>query len=86
MCRAVRENRELNVGMRIGVHSGMVLSGLIGVHKWQYDIWSIDSMIASSMEHNGVPGSVHTTKTTFENLREEQKRNLKIIGMTRFII
>ncbi|RWS16807.1 adenylate cyclase type 6-like isoform 1, partial [Dinothrombium tinctorium] len=62
----VREARDLNVDMRIGVHSGMVLSGLIGLQKWQYDIWSIDCMIASLMEHQGVPGRVHCTKTTLD--------------------
>ncbi len=66
--------------MRIGVHSGMVLSGLIGVHKWQYDIWSLDSVIASSMEHNGVPGHVHITKTTLDLIPYAQRTDLVIKG------
>jgi class 3 adenylate cyclase len=66
--------------MRIGVHSGMVLSGLIGVHKWQYDIWSLDSVIASSMEHNGVPGHVHITKATLDLIPLAQRTDLVIKG------
>ena len=66
--KSVREEREVDVNMRIGIHSGMVLSGMLGLHKWQYDIWSQDSMTASAMEHHGVPGFVHVTKTTLDLL------------------
>lgn len=48
----------------------MVLSGIIGVHKWQFDIWSEDSILASAMEHNGVPGFVHITKETLDLVHE----------------
>jgi adenylate cyclase len=42
--------------MRIGVHSGKILSGLLGICKWQYDVWSRDVIIANSMEQAGKPG------------------------------
>lgn len=42
--------------MRIGVHSGSVLGGILGLQKWQFDIWSWDVDIASSLEAAGVPG------------------------------
>jgi len=66
--------------MRIGVHSGMVLSGVMGVKKMQFDIWSLDSVIASSMEHNGVPGHVHVTQTTLDLIPSAQKTDLVIKG------
>ncbi|KAI2809548.1 adenylyl cyclase class-4 guanylyl cyclase [Blomia tropicalis] len=66
----VRSMKNININMRIGIHSGMVLSGIIGVHKWQFDIWSEDSILASSMEHNGVPGFVHITQETLDELPE----------------
>ena len=42
--------------MRIGIHSGFILSGIIGVRKWQYDIWSKDVYIANKMESTGEAG------------------------------
>ncbi|XP_059048052.1 adenylyl cyclase X E-like [Achroia grisella] len=65
----VREKRALNIDMRIGVHSGRILSGLIGIRKWQYDIWSKDATIASKMESTGQAGKVHVTKQTLELLQ-----------------
>ncbi|CAG4979528.1 unnamed protein product [Parnassius apollo] len=62
----VREKRSLNIDMRIGVHSGKILSGLIGIRKWQYDIWSKDVTIANKMESTGKAGKVHITKQTLE--------------------
>ncbi|KAJ0182648.1 hypothetical protein K1T71_002017 [Dendrolimus kikuchii] len=62
----VREKRSLNIDMRIGIHSGKILSGLIGIRKWQYDIWSKDVTIANKMESTGKAGKVHVTKQTLE--------------------
>lgn len=55
--RGVRAQRNnLNIDMRIGVHSGGIMSGVIGACKWQYDIWSKDVNIANRLETTGVPG------------------------------
>lgn len=76
--RSVREERFVNVDMRIGVHSGMVLSGLLGLQKWQYDIWSRDCMKASSMEHHGVPGKVHVSSETMALIPDTTLDGLKV--------
>nr|CAD7455611.1 unnamed protein product [Timema tahoe] len=69
------EDRKLNdrLNMRIGVHSGKVFSGLLGVCKWQYDVWSHDVIIANHMEQAGLPGQVHVTKKTLEFLGSEYR-------------
>lgn len=77
----VREERDCDVDMRIGIHSGKVLSGLLGLHKWQYDIWSKDCMIASEMERTGKPGHVQVTQNTLDLIKESDRDEFCIKGM-----
>lgn len=61
--RYVRRELQQELDMRIGVHSGSVLCGVLGLQKWQFDIWSWDVDIANSLEAAGVPGSDTVTHT-----------------------
>lgn len=74
--RRVREKLSLDIDMRIGIHSGSILSGVIGAHKWQYDIWSRDVAIANKLEATGVPGMLHITEQVL-NLLPSQDYNWK---------
>ena len=62
----VRRESGVEVNMRIGVHSGNIISGILGANKWQYDVWSRDVVIANKMEQTGKPGKVHVTQQTLD--------------------
>ena len=57
--------------MRVGVHSGPVVAGIVGVKKFQYDIWGDTVNIASRMESNGAPGLVNISQKTYALLQSE---------------
>ena len=52
--------------MRIGVHSGPIVAGVIGIRKFTYDLWGDTVNVASRMESTGQPGRVHISANTAE--------------------
>jgi len=57
--------------IRIGIHSGSVVAGIVGVKKFAYDIWGDTVNTAARMESSGEPGKVNISETTYELVKND---------------
>jgi class 3 adenylate cyclase/outer membrane protein assembly factor BamB len=57
--------------LRIGIHTGHVVAGVVGIKKFQYDIWGDTVNIAARMEQSGVPGKINISQQTYELVKEQ---------------
>ncbi|QQL49927.1 adenylate/guanylate cyclase domain-containing protein [Mucilaginibacter ginkgonis] len=68
------ENRKAQLGdrtfdIRIGIHSGSVVAGIVGVKKFAYDIWGDTVNTAARMEQNSVPGKINISEKTYDLIK-----------------
>ncbi|MCX6199407.1 MAG: tetratricopeptide repeat protein [Bacteroidetes bacterium] len=68
-----RESKALSFGeglgeVRIGIHSGSVVAGIVGIKKFAYDIWGDTVNTAARMEQNSEAGKINISQTTYELL------------------
>ncbi|MBK6902548.1 MAG: tetratricopeptide repeat protein [Saprospirales bacterium] len=67
---AKRQARGLPIyEIRIGIHTGPVVAGIVGSRKFAYDIWGDTVNLASRMESSGQPGKVNISSSTFEQVK-----------------
>ena len=70
--------------LRIGVHSGSVVAGVIGTRKFAFDLWGDTVNTASRMESYGLPGEIHVSDSTYQRLRDRfrfrNRRELDVKG------
>ncbi|CAL8389392.1 unnamed protein product [Arctogadus glacialis] len=69
-CQETRET----VDMRVGVHTGTVLCGILGIKRFKFDVWSNDVNLANLMEQLGVAGKVHLSEATARFLDDRYQR------------
>uniref|UniRef100_A0A8C1YHY4 Adenylate cyclase type 9 n=1 Tax=Cyprinus carpio TaxID=7962 RepID=A0A8C1YHY4_CYPCA len=62
------------VNMRVGVHTGTVLCGILGIKRFKFDVWSNDVNLANLMEQLGVAGKVHLSEVTASFLDDRYER------------
>ena len=66
--------------LRIGIHTGPVIAGIVGIKKFQYDIWGDTVNTASRMESNGAVGKINISQSTYELLKEDARFSFEARG------
>ena len=59
--------RDLDI--RIGIHSGPVVAGVIGIQKYAFDLWGDTVNVAARMESHGLPGQIHLSEVMADKLK-----------------
>lgn len=59
--------------IRIGIHTGPLVAGVVGKTKFAYDIWGDTVNTAARMEQNSEPGKINVSKVTFDLVKDEFK-------------
>jgi class 3 adenylate cyclase len=59
--------------IRIGIHTGPVVAGIVGVKKFAYDIWGDTVNIASRIESSGEAGKINISVSTYELVKDKFK-------------
>ncbi|XP_044752334.1 adenylate cyclase type 3 [Coccinella septempunctata] len=92
----VQQTANSPVDMRVGIHTGAVLAGVLGQRQWQFDVYSKDVELANKMESSGMAGRVHISATTLSFLNgefevepgygEKREEALRIAGLKTYFI
>lgn len=65
-----RREHGVDLAIRVGLHAGPVIAGVIGSRKFSYDVWGDTVNLASRMESHGVAGRIQVTSTVRDRLRD----------------
>nr|XP_029727324.1 adenylate cyclase type 3-like [Aedes albopictus]XP_029727325.1 adenylate cyclase type 3-like [Aedes albopictus]XP_029727326.1 adenylate cyclase type 3-like [Aedes albopictus]XP_029727327.1 adenylate cyclase type 3-like [Aedes albopictus] len=92
----VQQKTNSPVDMRVGIHTGAVLAGILGQRQWQFDVYSKDVELANKMESSGKAGRVHLSDKTLSFLNgefevepaygEKREEALRIAGLKTYFI
>jgi class 3 adenylate cyclase/CheY-like chemotaxis protein len=64
----INQQHGTQLQIRVGVNSGPVVAGVIGMHKFTYDLWGNTVNVASRMESTSTPGRIHVSPSTAQLL------------------
>lgn len=66
-----RSRQEKTFEIRIGIHSGSVVAGIVGIKKFAYDIWGDTVNTAARMEQSGEAGKVNISEITHQLVKDD---------------
>ena len=67
----IKANWNMDFGIRIGMHVGSIVAGVIGQNKFVYDLWGDTVNTASRMESHGVPGRINCSQEIYNKLKDK---------------
>jgi len=68
--KKLSSKNETRFDMRIGINTGPVVAGVVGIEKFAYDIWGDTVNVASRMQSNSVPGKINISENTYELIKD----------------
>ena len=84
VCARLSRGTEMPFTMRIGINTGPVVAGVIGIKKFIYDLWGDTVNLASRMESHGVTGEIQVTDAVYQRMHQkylfEARGNVEIKG------
>ena len=75
----------MDLSVRIGIHTGPIVAGVIGKNKFAYDLWGASVNMASRMESTGVKNGIQISEATYELIKKsikcQKRKNVDIKGI-----
>lgn len=68
---AMNASSTISIQVRIGIHTGAVVAGVIGKKKFSYDLWGKTINIASRLESHGEANQIHVSEATYQLLKDK---------------
>jgi PAS domain S-box-containing protein len=81
------------INIRVGIHTGPIIAGVIGKSKFAFDCWGDTVNLASRMESTGLPGRIQVSRSTYERVHDlfefEERYDIEVKGkgtMTTYVL
>lgn len=90
ICREFSLKHNMDVKLRVGIHTGTVVAGVMGTNKFIYDVWGDTVNMASRMESEGIVNAIQVTEAVYEKVKDlfpfESRGSISIPGKGEHIV